>query len=444
MAERYESVVDVRSREDFERAVRTVVASRARAAGHGDLTGEEPLAVLVQPLVDAESGGVLFGIDPVTGREDRLVVAAVAGGPDRLVSGEVEGSRYVLDHEGRCEARTTGDGGARLRRRRLRELARLAADTAAVFGSPQDVEWAVDRQGGLRLLQSRPVTAEPRGRPQGPVFGPGIVAETFPEPLQPLEVDLWVPPLRSALRTALRLAGTSPEDAVDRSPLMIEVGGRIAVDLDLMEPTARRPGVAERLDPRPRLRRLRASWRVGRLTAALPALARDVVESADEALGAVPDPQSLSDAQLAGLLHRVQRALTAVHAHEILMGLLVDADAPATTASSTALRVLAGARRTGLPDERIAASMPMVLALSVPRVGPGPDLPPDGGDLSGSAPDATDSEQAAVLREALRLRARWLQEAGARAAWELGGRRAAARTGGRPRPATGRAVASGR
>ena len=43
--------------------------------------GREPLAVLVQPLLRARSGGVLFGIDPVPGREDRLVVAAVEGAP---------------------------------------------------------------------------------------------------------------------------------------------------------------------------------------------------------------------------------------------------------------------------------------------------------------------------------------------------------------------------
>ncbi|MGY1683206.1 PEP/pyruvate-binding domain-containing protein [Geodermatophilus sp. SYSU D01176] len=211
MAGRFESVVGVRGREGFGRAVGLVVASRERAAaGSASLTGREPIAVLVQPLLTVRCGGVLFGIDPVTGREDRVVVAAVDGGPDRLVSGRVDGTRYELDRDGRPVAVVHGEGGSRLSRRRLRELVRLAERTAEVFGGPQDVEWAYERHGRLRLLQSRPVTAEPRGRPAGPVLGPGPVAETFPEPLQPLEADLWVDPLRTALRRALVLAGTAP------------------------------------------------------------------------------------------------------------------------------------------------------------------------------------------------------------------------------------------
>ncbi|WP_324277683.1 PEP/pyruvate-binding domain-containing protein [Blastococcus brunescens] len=242
MAGRFESVVGVSGAEEFRRAVDVVVASRHEAAAGSDtLTGREPLAVLVQPLLDARSGGVLFGIDPVSGREDRLVVAAVEGGPDRLVSGEVDGDRYELDRAGRRTEVTRGDGGVRLRKPQLRSLAQLAERTATVFGGPQDVEWAFDSSGRLRLLQSRPVTAEPRGRPVGPVLGPGPVAETFPEPLQPLETDLWVVPLREALRQALLLAGTADGTAVDASPLVTVLGGRAAVDLDLLEPRQQAP-----------------------------------------------------------------------------------------------------------------------------------------------------------------------------------------------------------
>lgn len=430
MAGRFASVVGVQGRAEFDRAVRTVVASRAAAAeGTDALRGDEPLAVLVQPLLDARSGGVLFGIDPVSGREDRVVVAAVEGGPDRLVSGEVDGSRYALTRTGRCVERQPAPDGARLGRRRLRDLARLAERTAEVFGGPQDVEWAVDGDGDLRLLQSRPVTAAPRGRPQGPVFGPGPVAETFPAPLQPLEVDLWVPPLRQALHAALGLAGTAPTAAIENSPLVTVVGGFVAVDLDLFESSTQTPTFGQRLDPRPRLRRLRAAWRVGRLRAALPALARDVVERADRALAGVPELDRLTDAQLVAVLHRTGPALASVHAHEILVGLLVEADTPSVTGTSTALRVLAQARQSGRSDEQVLASSPVVLALTAPQVGPRAALPaevrsPAVGAVGseGTAQPTVGVDDAAVLREALRLRVRWLQELSARAAWVLANR----------------------
>ena len=62
------------------------------------------------------------------------------------------------------------------------------------------MEWAIDAIGELWLLQSRPVTTEIEGAPRGPLYGPGPVAETFPAPLTRLEQDLWVPPLREAVR----------------------------------------------------------------------------------------------------------------------------------------------------------------------------------------------------------------------------------------------------
>ncbi|SFF47402.1 PEP/pyruvate-binding domain-containing protein [Blastococcus tunisiensis] len=430
MAGRFESVVGVTGPDEFRRAVDVVVASRQEAAAGSDtLTGREPLAVLVQPLLDARSGGVLFGIDPVSGREDRLVVAAVDGGPDRLVSGEVDGDRYELDRTGRRTDVTRGDGGARLRRSQLRALARLAERTADVFGGPQDVEWAIDRAGRLRLLQSRPVTAEPRGRPVGPVLGPGPVAETFPEPLQPLETDLWVRPLREALRQALLLAGTAEVSAVEGSPLVTVLGGRVAVDLDLLEPREETPRLRDRLDPRPRLRRLRASWRVGRLRSALPALAEDVLGSADHVLGGVPALHELTDRQLVAVLHRAGPALVSVHAHEVLMGMLVDPAAPRLTGVSAAMRVLARSRGAGLTDTEIVAANPVVLALAAPRICSFPQLPPDVTAPEGAPPG--DGGDAGLLREALRLRVRWIQEVTARVAWTLGERLAA--TGRLPR-----------
>lgn len=420
MAGRYESVVGVDGWDAFEAAVRTVLDSRRHAAeGVPDLTGDEPLAVLVQPLVDSTAGGVLFGVDPVSGRSDQLVVAASTEGPDAVVSGRVEGSRYVIDRSGGEVRADHGGGGARLDGSQLSALAELAGTAADVFGGHQDVEWAFDGQGNLVLLQSRPVTTEVAGVPCGPILGSGPVSETFPEPLAPLEQDLWAAPLREALCQALRLAGAATEAELAASPVVVCIGGRVAIDLELTGVVPRR-SPPSRLDPRPRLRRLRGAWRVGRLRAALPGLAEDVVDQTDTALAAVPDLDSLSDRQLLAVLDRGSAALVAAHAHEVLIGQLVAPDAPRLTGTSVALRVLAHARQRGTPDEEIIARHPVVLALSPPRISAGTPLPRPVAPPPWRPERERDHD--AVLREALRLRARWLQELTARVAWVLGER----------------------
>ena len=110
MAGVFESVLDVDDEERFLDAVDTVVrsATAARDAGLVDAT----MAVLVQPMIDAEWGGVLFGADPVSGRRDRFLVAAVDGGPDELVSGRVDGWTAVLDRHGRVREVRSGRNAA--------------------------------------------------------------------------------------------------------------------------------------------------------------------------------------------------------------------------------------------------------------------------------------------------------------------------------------------
>src|SRR5262249_57575092 len=128
------------------------------------------------------------------------VIRGVGGGRERLVSGEVDGSRYLLDSSTGKVLEFDANDGPALDRADLRKLVTLSERVASVFGGPQDVEWAINPDGQLWLLQSRPVTTEIRGVPRGPIYGPGPVAETFPSPLTELEVDLWVPPLREAVR----------------------------------------------------------------------------------------------------------------------------------------------------------------------------------------------------------------------------------------------------
>ncbi len=415
MAGQFASVIGITGLGAFTAAVQEVLDSRVQAGAT-----DHPIAVLVQPLIEPRFGGVMFGIDPVSGRSDRRVVSAVDGGPEPLVSGEIDGSRYVLDPNAKVVEFDRNDGPElpRTALRRLVELSQLVAD---VFGSPQDVEWAIGTDDQLWLLQSRPVTTAVRGIPTGPVYGPGPVAETFPEPLTELEVDLWVPPLRDGVRHAVLLAGTATAAEVAASDVVITVAGHVAIDLRLAGDIRPKPTLLQRLNPIPAARRLQAAWRVGRLRAALPRLAEDLLDRVDADLEAVPTVDELTSRQLIALIQRGQSVLRAVHAHEILMGMLTDTGTNRMTGASVALRVLSEARQDGSSDDDILTRSPIVLALTSPRVGAAPVLPADAltPDLGTGTAAGSDN---GVLREALRLRARWLQELTGRAAWQLGER----------------------
>lgn len=430
MAGRFESVADIHTGDDLAAAIVEVLRSRDRVADEEGMTDLD-VAVLVQRQVPAAVSGVLFTIDPVTGNEERLVISIVEGAPEDLVSGRAEASRYLLDRGGTVLERVEGDDGADLDDEVRHQLVGLADELGQLFDEPQDVEWAAGADGMVWLLQTRPVTevggdaaVDRRRAPRdtGPVYGPGPISETFPEPLGPLEQDLWIPPLRRALRAAFEAIGAASESDLDRSEIVTVVDGWPAVDLDLFGSAPRETSWLRRFVAFGRkFRRLTAAWRVGSLRAELDQIAAEALDATDRRLREVPPIADLSDWQLLGLLDHASAALESVHGHEVLSGLLADDGGGQLTGPSVALRVLATARKEGHDDPEIIGRWPVVLALAPPRIGP-PQLARTPGDLPPRPITHRDDDTAPVLREALRLRARWLQELQARAVAELAAR----------------------
>ena len=132
----------------------------------------------------------------------------------------------------------------------------------------------------------------------------------------------------------------------------------------------------------------------------------------------------MTDEQLVAVLANSRRTLVSLHGHEALVGLLIPSAAAATvTGASLAFEAIARTRRDGLTVDELVATHPVVLALVPPRIGGDSGL----ADLvAASTSDvvgmAVDADAAAIAREALRLRIRWLQELMARAALEIGTR----------------------
>ena len=90
------------------------------------------MAVVVQTMVDAEKSGVLFTVDPVARRRDRMLVEAVYGLGEQVVSGEVTPDHYIADRTGEVKTERLVHGGV-LTRDELRTL--VEAGTSSRGGS---------------------------------------------------------------------------------------------------------------------------------------------------------------------------------------------------------------------------------------------------------------------------------------------------------------------
>lgn len=116
------------------------------------------MAVIVQEMVDSDRSGVLFTVDPVHGRRDRMVVEAARGLGEAVVSGEVTPDNYTLGRDGVVKKSRVVGAERVLSDADCAALAGLGRRLADLHGGPQDIEWAFDADGRLFLLQSRPIT----------------------------------------------------------------------------------------------------------------------------------------------------------------------------------------------------------------------------------------------------------------------------------------------
>ncbi|PJE13741.1 MAG: pyruvate kinase [Mycobacterium sp.] len=162
------------------------VAYRERLGdGSGDDTS---IAVGVMLMVPARSSGVAFTIDPVTGRDDRLLIEASWGFGEPVVQGVVTPDRIEVADDGRILRYEIGDkriimryndgggmervepdpqqaGAPALTAHEIAALSGRVRAVAATAGRPVDCEWVIDDSGGTWIVQWRPVTALPTADP---------------------------------------------------------------------------------------------------------------------------------------------------------------------------------------------------------------------------------------------------------------------------------------
>jgi pyruvate,water dikinase len=139
------------------------------------------MAVVVQKMVNSEKSGVTFTVDPVLRNHFNMVIEAMWGLGEGVVSGAITPDHYKVDREtykiiyefvpekrimfckdGNCGVVTLDVPPEKVSVRvltpdELRQLVDLGNKIEQHFGCPQDIEWGIE-DGQVYLLQSRPIT----------------------------------------------------------------------------------------------------------------------------------------------------------------------------------------------------------------------------------------------------------------------------------------------
>ncbi len=161
-AGQYLSILKVR-REEIGDAYLQVLASKYSPEAlfyrinQGVSDENTPMSVLVQEMVEAKYSGVLYtsGIDQRETLQDNLHLHVVPGLGERLVGGEVTPDYYVLKKERPAAVRAKTVTGQSLDDAQIQKLADLGIRIEDFFGTPQDIEWAIDGKDQIHILQAR-------------------------------------------------------------------------------------------------------------------------------------------------------------------------------------------------------------------------------------------------------------------------------------------------
>ena len=139
------------------------------------------ISAIVQKMVNSQTSGIMFTINPATNEESEVVIEAVYGLGELIVSGAANPDFYLVDKKTRdikkIKVRKQELGLFRneqgenekkeiekdlqekqiLNHAQIKELARFGIRIEEHYGKPQDIEWAIEKDQ-IYIVQSRAVT----------------------------------------------------------------------------------------------------------------------------------------------------------------------------------------------------------------------------------------------------------------------------------------------
>ncbi|MDG6936197.1 MAG: hypothetical protein JRN26_04870 [Nitrososphaerota archaeon] len=182
-AGRFKTVINVNGARNIEAAIKEVYASTftkdvlSYCENAGKRIESVKMAIIVQELIVGDVSGVMFTRNPNT-FEEKMLIEAVVGLNEGLVSGKVTPSKFVYDNNKHViesaeyvkqplavTVKRNGVGLTENNReiqgildeKTVAEIGHLGEEIEKVFGLPQDIEWTISK-GKIYVLQSRPIT----------------------------------------------------------------------------------------------------------------------------------------------------------------------------------------------------------------------------------------------------------------------------------------------
>ncbi len=155
------------------------------------------VAVVVQQMIDPAASGVVFTVNPATDRTDEIVISALYGVGEGLVSGGLAADTFTV-HKGTREVSSdlvckseqvilnpqnrsgvitrpvpqANQTEPCLNAEQIHQITDVSIQIENAFRRPQDIEFCLDQAGRLYVLQSRPIT---RIKQYGPAAGHRLV-----------------------------------------------------------------------------------------------------------------------------------------------------------------------------------------------------------------------------------------------------------------------------
>lgn len=212
---------------------------------HFDIKTHNAMNVVVQKMVDSIQAGVLFTQDPMAA--DMMLIEAVSGQGENLVSGKVESNRYQIS---RYKFNSLGD--ELLSKEKLENIYNVGSEIRSSFGCEMDVEWAYTDE--LYLLQMRPITVEMPNLTEfdrcdnldGLLFTKRNVGEMMPGAVTPLTLSTSAKAIDYGMRYMLKYAGVYKTiDDVPSMHLISSFSNQLFFDMKLLYDMYKRVGIAD-------------------------------------------------------------------------------------------------------------------------------------------------------------------------------------------------------
>jgi pyruvate,water dikinase len=239
---------------DIDKAIKKVWDSKSNSqiatyCAEHKIPEPNNLAIIIQAMVESEVSGVAFGINPLTGNRNEVVISSLFGLGEGLVGGELNADTYLVGDgittqkiAQKSESfvfNTLGAGTKRiplpsiqqsqssLNEQQIAEVAKVVQDLGKTLGKAQDIEFAYNG-GQLFVLQTRPITGLYRlANPMGEriLWDNSNIIESYPGVTTPLTFGFIIQMYESVYVQLCRLLGVSETDLTNNKELFANMLG---------------------------------------------------------------------------------------------------------------------------------------------------------------------------------------------------------------------------